>query len=100
MPDISTFALDPRAALRELEANPDIDLLLTDIVMRGMDGFALAQRAAAIRPEIRVLYSSAHIELARGLTAAGDADQSIIEKPFRQNQLIDAIKIALAAPAG
>ena len=93
---LATFALDPKAALRELETNPDIDLLLTDIVMRGMDGFTLAQRAQEIRPGIRVIYSSSHIELARSLTAAGDGYDAIIEKPFRQDRLIDAIKIALA----
>ena len=95
---LATFALDARSALRALEANPDIDLLLTDIVMRGMDGFSLAQKAAEIRPGIRVLYSSAHIELARSLAAAGDGSEAIIEKPFRQDRLIDAVKIALAPP--
>ena len=93
---LATFALDPKAALREIETNPDIDLLLTDIVMRGMDGFTLAQKAQEIRPSIRVIYSSAHIELARSLTAAGDGYEAIIEKPFRQDRLIDAVKIALA----
>ena len=92
---LATFALDPKAALREIETNPDIDLLLTDVVMRGMDGFTLAQKAQEIRPGIRVIFSSAHVELARSLTAAGDGGEAIIEKPFRQDRLIDAIKIAL-----
>ncbi|HLG90312.1 MAG TPA: response regulator [Alphaproteobacteria bacterium] len=92
---LATFALDPKAALREIEANPDIDLLLTDVVMRGMDGFTLAQKAQEIRPGIRVIYSSAHVELARSLIAAGDGRDAIIEKPFRQDLLIDAVKIAL-----
>src|SRR5690349_19790581 len=81
---LATFALDAKAALRELETNPDIDLLLTDIVMRGMDGFTLAQKAQEIRPGLRILYSSVHIELARSLTAAGGGYEAIIEKPFRQ----------------
>jgi CheY-like chemotaxis protein len=93
----ATFALDARAALREIEANPAIDLLLTDVVMPGMDGFTLAAKASEMRPGLRILYSSAHVELARDLSAAGDAKQSIVEKPYRQDLLIDAIKKALAS---
>ena len=92
---LATFALDGRQALRELEATPAIDLLLTDVVMPGMDGFALAAKAATLRPELRVLYSSVHVELARGLTAIEEAKDRIIEKPYRQHALIAAVRQAL-----
>lgn len=100
---LATFALDPRTALRELETRPAIDLLLTDVVMPGMDGFALAAEATALRPRLRVLYSSVHVDLARGLTAIDEAKNRIIEKPYRQQALIAAVRQALGeghAPDG
>jgi len=91
----ATVSLDPRAALRELEAQPAIDLLFTDVVMPGMDGFKLAAKAAALRPGIKVLYSSVHVDLARGLSAVGEDSERIVEKPYRQDALIAAVRKAL-----
>jgi signal transduction histidine kinase/CheY-like chemotaxis protein len=46
-------------ALTVLESDAPIDLLFTDVVMAGgMNGAELAQRAAALRPAIKVLFSS------------------------------------------
>ena len=46
---------DGVAALPLLESEP-FDLLLTDIVMPEMDGIELAQKAAEIAPDIRVMF--------------------------------------------
>jgi CheY-like chemotaxis protein/HPt (histidine-containing phosphotransfer) domain-containing protein len=91
------------AALDELEAavlrNEPYDLLLSDMQMPGMDGFALA-RAIIENPAIadtpRILLSSGSIgsqveRLASGFT------QSLL-KPVRQSQLFDAVIDALQLP--
>jgi two-component system, cell cycle sensor histidine kinase and response regulator CckA len=72
-----------------------IDLLLTDVIMPGMNGRALAQALSAARPETRVLFMSgyAHTEIAtQGIL---DAGTSILHKPFRQDELIRRVEEAL-----
>ncbi|PPK71484.1 PAS domain S-box-containing protein [Methylobacter tundripaludum] len=91
------------AALTELEAaalrNEPYDLLLSDMQMPDMDGFALA-RAIIANPAIadtpRILLSSGSIGSQAERIASGFA-QSLL-KPVRQTQLFDAIIDALQLP--
>jgi CheY-like chemotaxis protein len=77
-------------ALEILQANRDVDLLFTDIVMPGsIDGFDLAERAKQMRPGLRVLYSSGY------LRDEGVWHGSLLTKPWRPDDLQTAIKNAL-----
>lgn len=74
-----------------------IDLLLTDIVMPGMNGRALAQEMVRQRPEIKVVYMS-------GYTGQTYSDESPINpgsfflaKPFSRQVLTAKIREALDA---
>ncbi|HEX7935219.1 MAG TPA: PAS domain S-box protein [Paraburkholderia sp.] len=49
----------PQQALRMLEAE-SFDVLITDLSMPGMPGLELAERAAQIRPTLRVIFASGH----------------------------------------
>ncbi|TAK64131.1 response regulator [Methylobacter sp.] len=94
---------DGPAALIELEAavlrNQSYDLLLSDMQMPEMDGFALA-RAIIEKPAIadtpRILLSSGSIGSESERLALGFA-QSLL-KPVRQSQLFDAVIAALQLP--
>ena len=59
------------------------DLLLTDIVMPGLDGIELSYRARKLFPDIKVLYIS-------GFTGTDGADpkSAMLSKPFHLSQLI------------
>jgi two-component system cell cycle response regulator CpdR len=63
------------------------DLLLTDIVMPEMDGIELAQRAAAIAPEMRVMFITGFAAVA---LKEGDAlpNARILSKPFHLRDLV------------
>ena len=56
-------ARDGAEALALSQRHPDaIDLLLTDLIMPGMDGRELAARLQAARPEMQVLFMSGYAE--------------------------------------
>src|SRR5471032_700478 len=89
-------AADGEAALALLAAEPP-DLLITDLVMPGrVDGFELARRAIAYRPDLKVLYVSGYPERIRqneGLVSRGE----LLKKPFRLAALREAVERQLCS---
>ena len=74
------------AALPLLEAE-HFDLLLTDIVMPEMDGIELAQKAAGIAPDMRVMFITGFAAVA--LKAGRDAPSArVLSKPFHLRDLM------------
>ncbi len=79
-------------ALRMLENDPGIRLLVTDIVMPEMDGLVLADLAMAKIPHLRVVLMTGH---APELTALLDARVSplpVLLKPFTAQQLLGKVR--------
>ena len=72
-------AADGPSALAAAEAQPEIDLLVTDVVMPGLTGPVLFERLRAVRPQLKVLYMSGYPEGAAGHVEAGE---SFLPKPF------------------
>jgi two-component system, cell cycle sensor histidine kinase and response regulator CckA len=70
-------------ALRLLAAERHVDVLFTDIMMPGLDGFSLAKAALAEHPGLRVVYASGYF--AGALTGPGDTP--FLPKPYRPSQL-------------
>ena len=59
-----------------------IDLLITEVAMPGMSGAALADRLAAVRPGLRVLFISGYSDGDRVSRAGLGPGREILEKPF------------------
>ena len=92
------IADSPEDALRVFASHPRaIDLLLTDVVMPGMSGRELAERARQLKPDLPTLYMSGDpagvIEPGDGLPPA----TSFLAKPFHPKSLLAAVGEALAA---
>jgi CheY-like chemotaxis protein len=82
-------------ALSVLAADGVIDLLFTDIRMPGMHGFELARRAKLLRPDLKILYATAHTS--RLPAETGPRFGPLLKKPWRLKQLADAIRTATEA---
>jgi CheY-like chemotaxis protein len=76
-------AEDGAAALQIVAGHQGaIDLLLTDVVMPGMNGRELAAEVANLLPNLRVLYMSGYTENAVGQDGMLDAGINLLQKPF------------------
>jgi two-component system cell cycle sensor histidine kinase/response regulator CckA len=92
-------AADGTEALALSAAHPDpIDLLVTDVIMPGMQGHQLAAQLAARRPGLKVLYISGfsgNAVLRHGVPGEG---AGVLAKPFSSDALGRAARVALDAP--
>jgi two-component system NtrC family sensor kinase len=80
-------ACDAEAALAMLHQSDPVDLLLTDVVMPGMNGRALAEAATRSRGDLKVLYMTGYSRNAIVHQGRLDPGVSLIQKPFSQNAL-------------
>jgi len=74
-----------------------IHLLLTDVIMPGMNGRELAQRIAEIRPNVKILYMSGYTENVIGHNGMLDAGVRLLQKPFNLRDLKSKVREVLDA---
>ena len=82
-------AADGVAALQILRRD-DADVLFTDIVMPGIDGVQLARRATAIRPGLKVLFTTGYVQRAIEREAARYG--RVLFKPLRHTEIIQEVE--------
>ena len=98
---MTLVASDGVDALRIVESYPeDIDLLVTDVMMAGIDGFTLAAQVAAQvaaeRPNIKILYMSGRFTNSdRVRQALREAGRFFLAKPFGRSEFVDMVEMAL-----
>lgn len=83
-------------ALDILHESANVNLMITDMMMPGMDGGTLARLIRVERPEIRIIVISGYSEeVARG-DIVDTADFHFLPKPFSLGQLAGKVKEVLA----
>jgi len=91
-------AAGPEQALDLVEGGTALHLLFTDVVMPGMNGRALADRVRAVRPGIKILYTSAYARNAGVHDGTLDRGVAFLAKPFTVDQLAVKVRSTLDAP--
>ena len=84
-------APDAKRALALLEAHPEVELMVTDIGLPGMNGHELAAEARRRRPHLKVLFLTGHD---RTLTPSEPADRRTrhLDKPYLDSDLFEALR--------
>lgn len=78
-------------AFLPIDANPYLDLLVTDVVMPGGNGWELADRMRSRKPDLPILFISGY-EPQSGKTAPRGC---FLQKPFRIQELLDRVRLML-----
>lgn len=86
------------AAMLESGSLADIDCLISDIDLPGIDGFELLGMATASRPDLAVFLITGHTEMARRTARVRSAHYRLFTKPFNGQELLLAIDHALRRP--
>jgi PAS domain S-box-containing protein len=92
-------APDGAAAIQISQAHQGpIHLLLTDVIMPGMNGRELANKISPTRPEMRVLYMSGYTENHIGHNGTLDEGITLLQKPFTLPALKAKVRQVLDTP--
>jgi len=92
-------AADGAAAIRLSQSHQGpIHLLLTDVIMPGMNGRELANQVSPSRPDIKVLYMSGYTENHIGHNGTLDEGITLLQKPFTLPALQAKVREVLDTP--
>jgi two-component system cell cycle sensor histidine kinase/response regulator CckA len=91
-------AADGQEALRVFETDPNaLDLVITDVLMPNMGGVELANRLAAARPDLRIVFMSGYSD--DPVVRTIEHSPSIfLPKPFTTAALMERVQQSLTEP--
>jgi CheY-like chemotaxis protein/anti-sigma regulatory factor (Ser/Thr protein kinase) len=90
---------DGESALEVLNSRP-VDLLLTDIMMPGITGLELLERAREIKPNLRAIVMTGHKTSDAVIGALRNQACEFLEKPFRTEELLETVRSVLVRDCG
>ena len=83
-----------------LEHTRPIDLLLTDVVLRGMNGMQLSERYLRLHPESSVLFTSGYTDDVMAFRRVFQGGVAFIAKPYSPDELLAKVAEVLNLPHG
>ncbi|MBS7539161.1 PAS domain-containing hybrid sensor histidine kinase/response regulator [Ancylobacter lacus] len=95
----SVVTAEAQSALRELSANRDIQLMISDVGLPGMNGRQLAELARRERPDLAILFLTGYAEDAVMRSEFLGPGMAMMTKPFAIEALATKIREMIAAPA-
>ncbi len=97
--DVLVAASGADALAMASDSDEPIDLVITDVVMPGMNGQTVAKRLREGRKDLRVLFVSGYADDAIRRNGVLEAGTSLLQKPFLTDELIGRVRSLLDAPA-
>ena len=86
-------ASDGPQAMKILEQREDIDLVLSDVVMPGgMTGFDVAEKALALRPDVKILLATGYAKGVEPNWGASQTDYPTLRKPYGLQEMARTIR--------
>jgi len=73
------------------------DLLLTDIVMPGMDGIELAKRAAELNEALKIMFITGFAAVALHPSSNAPKQAKVLSKPFHLREIVAEVDRMIAA---
>ncbi len=103
--EISSYGYKPILASSAEEAlilaeNEEIDLLLTDIMMPGMNGIDLAKEFIVTNPEVKIFFMSGYVCPSVARHGIPGSEYAFVQKPFTPNSLVKKMRNVLSGPNG
>jgi PAS domain S-box-containing protein len=89
-------APDGATALAVLDSEPDVALLVTDVIMPGMDGVELARRVRQASPGVKIVYSSGFPADALSQRNGTRIDGPLLNKPYQRSEFAAVIRLAMS----
>jgi CheY-like chemotaxis protein len=91
-------AQDGKEAINIAKERDDIDLLITDVVMPGLNGSELAGIIRVFLPDLRLLFMSGYTTDLVTQHGVLNTDITLLEKPFTKNSLLSTVRMVLEKP--
>jgi CheY-like chemotaxis protein len=85
-------ASDAKRALALLEEHPEIDLMVTDIGLPGVNGHELAAEVRRLRPDLKVLFLTGYDRSQWIGEAAEGSGTRYLGKPYQERDLLEALR--------
>ena len=96
------YVLEAKDANQALEilhtASRPVDLLVTDLVMPGMNGRQLSEQACSETPHLRTVFVSGYASPADNFGLTNKQQHAFLRKPFESAALLGIVRTALDAP--
>ena len=84
----------------KLAADKEVDLLVTDIMMPGMNGIDLAKKFAVINPKAKILFMSGYMCPSLAHQGIPESECAFVQKPFAPKTLVRKMRNVLSGPGG